>query len=225
MLTVHIMAGSFLLLFGIGALSFTKGKLWHRWSGNLFFLAMIIMTVTAAFFNGGLTMSMLTFYYGVTAWAIVLRKEQSTGIFDVLAMCLILYVSLDLFYFVYTATELSNTFKTIFTIHASVALMAACLDLKMILGGGLSGKHRIARHTWRACFALLGAVMSFSANTSDRWPDFIDSNALIYLMIGVLFYWLIRVLFTGWHNRLKDTLGTSVLAKRLLVLKRTVKTS
>ncbi|KZN50169.1 hypothetical protein N482_06250 [Pseudoalteromonas luteoviolacea NCIMB 1942] len=35
MLTLHIIAGS-LLLFGIGALSFAKGKTKHRWSGSLF---------------------------------------------------------------------------------------------------------------------------------------------------------------------------------------------
>ncbi|KZN65382.1 hypothetical protein N473_12680 [Pseudoalteromonas luteoviolacea CPMOR-1] len=223
MLTVHIVAGSFLLLFGIGALSFAKGKLRHRWSGNLFFLAMLIMTGTAAFFNGGATMSLMTFYYGVTAWAIVLRKEQTTGIFEILAMCLILYISISLFYFVHTAVDLDPTFKVIFTIHASVALLAAGMDLRMILNGGLSGKHRIARHTWRSCFAMLGAVMSFSANTSDRWPDFIDSNALIYLMIGVLFYWVIRVLFTGWSKRLHSIVGDSLLTKWLPVFKREIK--
>ncbi|MBQ4814287.1 hypothetical protein A7985_25175 [Pseudoalteromonas luteoviolacea] len=215
MLTVHIVAGAFLLLFGIGALSFAKGKSKHRWSGNLFFLSLLIMAGTAAFFNGGATMALLTFYYGTTAWAVVLRKENSVGIFEVLSMCLIVYVSFSLFQFVLTANDIPQTFKVIFTIHASIAALSACLDLKMLLNGGLSGKHRIVRHTWRACFALLGAVMSFSSNTSDSWPDFIDSNALIYLMIGVLFYWLIRLLFTNRYNQLKHCIGSSILIKRL----------
>ncbi|KNC65502.1 hypothetical protein [Pseudoalteromonas ardens] len=220
MLTLHIIAGSFLLLFGIGALSFAKGTTKHRWSGNLFFLSMLVMAGSAALFNGGLTMALLTLYYGSTAWAVVLRKERSVGAFEFIAMLVIIYISFDLFYFVYTATELSATFKTIFTLHAVIAAMAACLDAKMILSGGLSGKHRMVRHTWRACFALLGAVMSFSANTSDSWPDFIDSNALIYLMIGVLFYWVIRVLFTNWYNQITDVLGSSVLLKRLMMIRR-----
>ncbi|KZN31793.1 hypothetical protein N474_25305 [Pseudoalteromonas luteoviolacea CPMOR-2] len=220
MLTVHIIAGAFLLLFGIGALSFAKGKTKHRWSGNLFFLSMLIMAGTAASFNGGATMALLTFYYGTTAWAVVLRKENTVGIFEALSMCLIIYVSFSLFHFVYTATDIPQTFKTIFTIHASVAALSACLDLKMLLSGGLSGKHRIVRHTWRACFAMLGAVMSFSSNTSDSWPDFIDSNALIYLMIGVLFYWLIRVLFTNWYKQLTLSIGNSILIKRLTEARR-----
>ncbi|WP_448566102.1 hypothetical protein [Thalassotalea ganghwensis] len=217
MLTFHIVAGSFFLFFGIGALTFTKGSVRHRWSGNLFFLSMLLMTGSAALFKDGATMALLTFYYGVTAWAVVLRKENSTGTFEILAMLLIVYISADLFYFVFTAADIPPTFKVIFTLHASIAAMAALLDLNMIIRGGLSGKHRIARHAWRTCFALLGAVMSFSANTSDSWPDFIDSNALIFLMIGVLFYWLIRVLFTRWYMKISQSVGSSILAKRFLV--------
>ncbi|KZN63142.1 hypothetical protein [Pseudoalteromonas luteoviolacea] len=219
MLTLHIIAGSLLLLFGMGALSFAKGKTKHRWSGSLFFLTMLVMAGTAALLNGGATMAMLTFYYGVTAWAVVLRKENTVGLFDILSMCLITYVSISLFYFVSTA-DIPDTFKMILTIHASVAAMSACLDLKMIINGGISGKHRIVRHTWRACYAMLGAVMSFSANTSDSWPDFIDSNALIYLMIGILFYWLLRVLFTGWYHQLTHTLGKSLLARKFVDARR-----
>lgn len=213
MLTFHIISGSFLLVFGFGALSFTKGSVKHRWSGNLFFLSMLLMTASAALLKGGATMALLTFYYGATAWAVVLRKENSTGIFEIGAMLLIAYVSFDLFYFVFTATDIPTTFRVIFTIHAVIAAMAAVLDLKMIIHGGLSGKHRIARHTWRTCYALLGAIMSFSANTSNSWPEYINSNILIYLMIGILLYWLIKVLFTTWYRQLKLSVGSSVLAK------------
>lgn len=222
MLTFHIIAGSFLLLFGIGALTFKKGSVKHRYSGNLFFTSMLFMAGTAAFLNGGATMAMLTFYYGSTAWAVVLRKEKSTGIFEILAMLLIGYVSFSLFSFVLSATELSPMFKTIFTIHASIAALAVLLDLNMILRDGLSGKHRMVRHTWRACFAMLGAVMSFVANTSDYWANFFDSNLLILLMIGVLIYWLVRVLFTSWYDKAKDLLGLSLLTSKMFSFKRDI---
>lgn len=223
MLTFHIISGSFLLLFGIGALSFVKGSMWHRRSGNLFFLFMILMTGSAALLNNGFTMPLLTFYYGITAWAVVLRKENSTGILEILAMLLIAYISVDLFYYVFTSTAISPTFKAIFTIHATIAAMAAFLDLNMILRGGLCGKHRIARHAWRTCYALLGTVMSISANTSDSWPDFIHDDALIYLMIGILFYWLIRVLFTRWYIQLKEVKGGSLLTRRFIAARHALK--
>lgn len=213
MLTIHIFAGSFLLLFGIAALSLKKGLTKHRLSGNLFFMCLLVLTITAMFISDDPTMPLLTLYYGSTAWAIVLRKENSTGIFEILAMLVIVFVSAKLFYFVFTATDLNPTFKFIFLIHATVAALSAFLDLNMIIRGGLAGKHRMARHAWRTCYALLGAVMSFSANTSDYWPDFINSNILIYLTIAVLFYWLIRILFTKFHIKLAKTLSRSLLIK------------
>jgi hypothetical protein len=56
-------------------------------------------------------------------------------------------------------------------------------------------------------YALLGAVLSFVANTSDKWPNFIDANLPIYLLIVIMFYWLIRVLFTKWFDKRKDAIG------------------
>ena len=128
-------------------------------------------------------------------------------------MFTIAIVSVNILSFVMTSTSLSTTYTFIFYILGSVCALAAFLDLNMIIRGGLSGKHRIARHAWRTCYALLGAVMSFSANTSDKWPDFINSNFLIYLVIGILFFWLFRVLFTKWFDKSKNVIGNSKLLK------------
>ncbi|MEW6995437.1 hypothetical protein AADZ84_14350 [Colwelliaceae bacterium MEBiC 14330] len=223
MLLFHIIVGSILLLSGIGALSFTKGSVKHRWSGNVFFIALLCMTSSAVILSDSPTMPLLSFYYGTTAWAVVLRKEKSTGLFEICAMLLIAYVSFDLFYFLATTTDTPQTFKVIFTIYAYIAALSALLDLNMIVRGGLSGKHRMVRHAWRTCFALLGAVMSFSANTSDNWPSFIDSNTLIYIMIVILFYWLIRVLFSNWYDHIKVMLGENLLTKKLMLYRRTLK--
>ena len=222
MLFIHIAAGSVLLLFGFVALSVMKGQYKHRLSGNLFFISLLFMTGSAALLTDDPKMALLTLYYGATAWAVIIRKENSTGIFEILAMIAIALVSVRLFHFAFTATDLHPTFKFILLAHASVAALAVLLDLNMIIRGGLSGKHRIVRHAWRTCFALLGAVMSFSSNTSEYWPRFIDSNALIYLMLFVLFYWLIRVLFTSWYNQIIQSVGDSLLARKLLEAKQSL---
>lgn len=213
MLIFHIVAGSFVLLFGIGALCFSKGQSLHRLSGNLFFLSLLLMAGSAAFLTDDPTMAISSVYFASTAWAVVLRPEKSTGIFEIIAMFTITIVSVNILSFVMTSTSLSTTYTFIFYILGSVAALAALLDLNMIIRGGLSGKHRIARHAWRTCYALLGAVMSFSANTSDKWPDFINSNFLIYLVIGILFFWLFRVLFTKWFDKSKSVIGNSKLLK------------
>ena len=131
--------------------------------------------------------------------------EKKIGVFDIVAFIVISVISANFFYAAITSEP--GFMVTMFYIFGSVALLAALLDLNMIIRGGISGAHRIARHLWRMCYALLGAVLSFVANTSDKWPDFIDANLPIYLLIVIIFYWLIRVLLTKWFDKRKDVIG------------------
>ena len=213
MLMFHIIAGSFLLLFGIGALCFSKGQSKHRVAGNLFFVSLLAMVLSVPNLLEDPVMAILSAYYGTTAWAIVLRKEKSTGFFEIVAMIAIAIISVILFNVVLTSTSLSPTFKFILSAWAVVAALSALLDLNMILRGGLSGKHRIARHAWRTCCALLGAVMSFSANTDEYWPDFVNNNIFIYLTIGVLVFWVFRILLTKWFEKSINTFVSSMSIK------------
>ena len=45
-------------------------------------------------------------------------------------------------------------------ILAGVAGFFGSLDILMILRGGVTGKHRIAQHLWRMCFAFLFAAQA-----------------------------------------------------------------
>jgi hypothetical protein len=200
-LIVHIIAGSFLLIFGIGALYFSKGQSKHRVAGNLFFLSLLAMVLSVPKLLEDPVMAILSAYYGTTAWAIVLRKENSTGIFEIIALLAITVFSIILFNVVLTSTSLPSTFKFILSTWAVVTTLSAMLDLNMIVRGGLSGKHRIARHAWRTCCALLGAVMAFSINTDKYWPDFVNNNILIYSTIGILLFWVFRILATKWFEK------------------------
>jgi hypothetical protein len=215
MLTFHIVAGTFVLLFGIGTLCFSKGQSKHRVAGNLFFVSLLAMVLSVPNLLDDPVMAILSAYYGTTAWAIMLRKEKSTGIFEIVAMISIATISIILFNIVITSTSLTPTFTFILSAWAIIAGVSALLDLNMILRGGLSGKHRIARHAWRTCCALLGAVMSFSVNTDDYWPDFVNNNILIYLMIGVLVFWVLRILFTKWFEESINTFKSSMSIKML----------
>ncbi|MFT6284365.1 MAG: hypothetical protein ACJAXM_000837 [Arenicella sp.] len=213
MLTFHIIAGSFLLLFGIGALCFSKGQSKHRVAGNLFFVSLLAMVLSVPNLLEDPVMAILSAYYGTTAWAIVLRKEKSTGFFEIVAMISIAIISVILFNVVLTSTSLTPTFKFILSAWAIVTALSALLDFNMIVRGGLSGKHRIARHAWRTCCALLGAVMSFSVNTDEYWPDFVNSNIFIYLTIGVLVFWVFRILLTKWFEKSINTFRSNMSIK------------
>jgi hypothetical protein len=215
MLLFHIIAGSFVLLFGIGALIFSKGEKLHRYSGNLFFFSLLLMAGSGAYFADDPTIAISSVYFASTAWVIVLMPEKKIGVFDIVAFIVISVISANFFYAAITSEP--GFMVTMFYIFGSVALLAALLDLNMIIRGGISGAHRIARHLWRMCYALLGAVLSFVANTSDKWPNFIDANLPIYLLILIIFYWLIRVLFTKWFDKRKDVIGkgSTLLSSKL----------
>ncbi|WP_340677501.1 hypothetical protein [Paraglaciecola sp.] len=215
MLILHIIAGSFLLLFGICALCFNKGQSKHRVAGNLFFVSLLVMVLSVPNLLDDPVMAILSAYYGTTAWAIVLRKEKSTGVFEIVAMLTISMISIILFNVVLTSPSLTPTFKFILSAWAIVTALSALLDLNMIIRGGLTGKHRIARHAWRTCCALLGAVMSFSANTDKYWPDFVNSNILIYLTISVLVFWVFRILATKWFEISINTFRSNISIKMI----------
>ncbi len=201
MLIFHIIMGSLVFLSGIGALAFSKGDKLHRYSGNVFFLSCLLMAGSAIPLADDPTIAISSIYFGSTAWMIIQRPEKKTGSFEIIAFVIISIICARYFFIAITSSPSFMT--TMFYIFGSVAMIAALLDLNMIIRGGLSGAQRIARHLWRMCYAFLGAVLSFVANTSGKWPEFIDENLPIYLVIAIMFYWLFRVLFTKWFDKTK----------------------
>jgi hypothetical protein len=167
---------------------------------------MLMLTASAALLSiHDPYVSILTFYFVVTAWAIVLRPENKIGIFDYLSLITVALLSLRFFIDSMSApTDFEVGLNYYF---GGMAALAALLDLNMIVRGGLAGKHRIARHLWRMCYALIGAVASFIANTASKWPDFIDADFPLYLLVLIMFYWLFRVLFTKWFSKIENVVG------------------
>jgi hypothetical protein len=84
-----------------------------------------------------------------------------------------------------------------------VALLAAAGDIRMLLTHNMQWTHRIARHLWRMCFALWIAVASFFLGQSDEFPEALRIMPLlctpVLLVLLLMFYWLVRVLFTQWR--------------------------
>ena len=79
----------------------------------------------------------------------------------------------------------------IFYVLGSVAAIAALSDLNMIIRGGLSGAHRVTPMAYVLC--VIRSCYVISANTANVWPDFINNNLPIYLVILIMFFWLFRV--------------------------------
>ncbi len=95
-------------------------------------------------------------------------------------------------------------FPYVFYGITSAMTLAAVADLRVILRHGLIGAQRIARHLWRMCFGLFIAVGSFAAQGAKVLPAGVGLPVLLasmILILGLMLYWLVRVLFTRWYGQ------------------------
>jgi hypothetical protein len=211
MLIFHIIAGSLVLLLGLIALFATKGLRIHKIAGNIFFITMVILSLTAAYLEYQLgdfpIMGIFSLYFASTSWATVKRPADETGRFELIAFLCITIVAITFYKWgwdiTYNGVVLEGTLPIEgYFILGSIAAFAAALDLNMILRGGYVGAHRISRHLWRMCIALLLATLSFLSQ--DIFPEFVKGTDILWspviLLLLVTSYWLCRLSFTQWNK-------------------------
>lgn len=212
---LHIVAGSTALVAGAVALYSLKGAKLHRKSGMLFVLVMLVMSVTGAVMAAlkpeaiSVIAGALTFYLVITALLTVRRPAAGARWIDLCAMLVALVIGITSIYFGFEALSSSTGMKDGFPappyfIFGTVALLAALLDLRMLLARGVKGPHRLARHLWRMCFALFIAAASFFLGQAQVFPESIPFVLLavpVFLVLLLMLYWLWRVLFTKRYGR------------------------
>jgi uncharacterized membrane protein len=213
-LAVHIAMGTLGVLAGAAALLFAKGSSPHRAAGTVFVLAMLPMAATASILEtmkpepGSIVGGLMTIYFVATAWVTGRRRDGEVGAFEIVALLAALALAfafaMNAYALVTGATESPNPIfpYVLYGISGAMAL-AAVADFSIIVRHGLIGAQRVARHLWRMCFGLFIAVGSFAAQGSSVLPPALRSQALlasIIIVLTVMFYWLVRVLFTNWHR-------------------------
>jgi uncharacterized membrane protein len=212
-LFLHMGGGTVGIVTGAVALASRKGERLHRVFGKVFLVAMLINAVAATCLASVLVArgvaaqwsnvfgGAATFYLVTTAWATVRRQPGTVGRFEMVA----LMVALGL-----AALSLSGLLKLANggkpdndvpvaapIIFAAVAVMAAGLDLRVILRGGVSGVQRLARHLWRMCAGLFIACGSFFIGQQQVMPKFVQGSPFLIALgvapIFLMIFWLFRV--------------------------------
>ena len=172
LLFLHIAGGMVGLLSGTVAMVYRKGSRGHRVTGNIFVVAMLIMGTSATWLavlkqqTDNIFGGLLTIYMIATAWLTSRRRDRETSLFDWGAFVFASALTASL---VTRAVLISRGLAALqpgvplgmlfFT--ATIPLLAAVGDLRMLLGGGISGTPRIARHLWRMCYGLFIATGYF----------------------------------------------------------------
>jgi hypothetical protein len=199
---------------GAVALLAKKGGTVHRRSGTLFVWAMLVMGASAAILGlrkgpSDVVAGLLTAYFVGTGWTTV--RPVSPWTRRINGSALTIAVGLALLAALGGATSINNPglssggvpFRTIGVVSfilATVLLLAAAGDLRIMRAGMPRGGPRLARHLWRMCFALFiaaGSFFSIEERVAKVLPEPFTSGPMralpILLLFGTMFYWLWRV--------------------------------
>jgi uncharacterized membrane protein len=217
LLPIHIAAGGLAIVLGAVALAVKKGGTIHRRSGLLFVYAMLVMGTSASILGlrkGGLTdgnfmAGLLTLYFVGTAVTTVRPVSRWTRVITVVALRVAGPLSLFL---IARGVKMSTLpglapdgvpFRTLGVtsiILASVPLLAAVGDVRIVRSGMPRGGPRLARHLWRMCFALFiaaGSFFSVRERVAKILPAPFTAGSMralpILLLFAAMFYWLWRV--------------------------------
>jgi uncharacterized membrane protein len=203
LLPIHIAAGGLALILGALALLVKKGGTVHRRSGLVFVYAMLVMGTTAAILGnlGGL----MAVYFVVTALTTVRPVSPWTRRFNLAALALAVGLALlDILGGVKAFNSPRGVlngvpFAMLFFI-ATVMILAAAGDVRIMRFGMPRGGPRLARHLWRMCFALFiaaGSFFSIRERVAKILPEPFTTGPMralpILLIFGAMFYWLWRV--------------------------------
>ena len=216
LLPIHIAAGGLAIVFGAVALAVKKGGTLHRRSGLLFVCAMLVMGFSASILgfrksptDPNVFTGLMTAYFVGTAWMTVRPASPWTRRINAAALTVIVGLALGS---VVGGVKALNSpglspggvpFRTIGVMSfviATVMLLAAAGDARILRSGMPRGGARLARHLWRMCFALFiaaGSFFSIRARVAKILPEPFTTGPMralpILLLFGAMFYWLWRV--------------------------------
>jgi uncharacterized membrane protein len=228
-LMVHICAGTLGLLSGTAAMSFRKGSSRHVLAGKVFVASMLTMAVLAVYLAivrhepSNISGGILTFYLIGTAWLTARRRDGENNRFDwvvlLIPLALGILTWMNGIEIVRSGASSQNGVPVGMTFFmGTVMLLAAAGDVRMLVGGGLYGAKRIARHLWRMCFGLFIAAGSFFLGPSNRPLRLLSAVGLgqhltqalfsttLYLALTILplillIFWLVRVRYANAYTR------------------------
>lgn len=204
------------MVLGFMALFAKKGGTIHRRSGLLFVYAMLIVGISASILgfrnspaDGNVMAGLMTVYFVGTALTTVRPSSPWTSRIN--ATALTIAVGLALLAIVGGVRAVNSPlvspggvpFRTIGVmsfILATVLLLAAAGDVRIMRFGLPRGGPRLARHLWRMCFALFiaaGSFLSIRERVAMILPEPFTTGPMrmlpIVLLFGAMFYWLWRV--------------------------------
>ena len=212
LLSIHIAAGGLAIVLGAMALLVKKGGTIHRRSGLLFVCSMLVLGTTAAVLgfrksptDGNVFGGLMTVYFVGTALITVRPETPWTRRINVAGLTVAIGLALvDILggvkAFNSPRGSLNGVPFPMLIFIATVMILAATGDVRIMRFGMPRGGPRLARHLWRMCFALFiaaGSFFSIRERVAKILPEPFTTAPMralpILLLFGAMFYWLWRV--------------------------------
>jgi len=212
-LAFHVATGLVALVAGFMAVAMRKGGTWPRRSGRVFVYAMIATGIAAtgiSVYEGRPlnTGGALIVYLVFTAYTAVRPVPGAGRRVDIALMLLALLVAAvgysgGLIALGRPGNQIDGVPAGMMFFLATIVLLAAMGDVRMIRAGGIQGTRRLARHLWRMSFGLFIASGSFLLGQMKFIPEPIRIVPVIVVLavspLVVLLYWM-------WRGRLRQNL-------------------
>ena len=221
---IHVAGGFVGLASGSVALLAAKGGPVHRLAGHVFSVSMLLMAAFAIVLAVIIPHQLINVFIGAfalylvgTAWLTVRRTEEAIGLLERFALLVSTCLCAP---FVILTFQLAAGLPPLFTSaipfqgpvlvalysFTAILLIAAIEDARVVLGGGIAGPARIARHLWRMCLGLTLAAGSGFTNGFARLlpgPYHVPLAFFLPQFVPVFFliFWMVRVRLTGWFRR------------------------
>jgi uncharacterized membrane protein len=207
-LVFHVAMGVIALAAGLVAISARKGGTWHKRAGMVFVYTMMANAISAsgiaAYEGESIASGALTVYFVLTAFTAVRPLPRMGRVVDIGLMVLAFIFAAGTYRNALTALDspgnrLDGVPAGMLFFLATILLLAAIGDARMMWAGRIQGTQRLARHLWRMCFGLFIATGSFAAQLvmMKFLPPPLRSFPVILLLGGgplvVLLYWMWRV--------------------------------
>jgi hypothetical protein len=212
LLLIHVAAGGLAIVLGAVALLVEKGGTIHRRIGRLFVYDMLVMGTSASILafrksptDPNVLGGFMTAYFVVTALTTVRPVSPWTRRINVALLTVPVGLALlDIVGGVKAFNSprgfLNGVPFLMYFFLATVLILAAAGDVRILRFGMPRGAPRLARHLWRMCFALFiaaGSFFSIRARVAKILPEPFTTAPMralpILLLFAAMFYWLWRV--------------------------------
>ena len=215
-LPMHVSAGGLAIVLGTLALLAKKGGTIHRRTGLLFVYAILVMGISASILEflkvpnwANVLVALMTAYFVGTALTTVRPVSPWTRRINAAALTIVVGLALGA---IVGGVKAFNSpgvspggvpFRTVGVMSfviATVMILAAAGDVRILRSGLPRGGPRLARHLWRMCFALFiaaGSFFSIRERVAKILPEPFTTGPMralpILLLFVAMFYWLWKV--------------------------------